>query len=134
MSRCRNCGWWNHPPAPVCRRCLSRDIHSEALSGRATVQAFTINRHQWSPEASTDAYVIAIREFPEQEGLRLTTNIIHCPPEAVAIGMPVKVVFEPVADVALPSSNPTAEGARSSTRRGRTRHPLCTFSRSRSEW
>ena len=106
MSRCRNCGWWNHPPAPVCRRCLSRDIHSEVLSGRATVQAFTINRHQWSPEASTDPYVIAIVEFPEQEGLRLTTNIINCPPEAVAIGMAVKVVFEPLADVALPLFEP----------------------------
>ncbi len=106
ICRCRNCGWWNHPPAPICRRCLSRDLHSEAVSGRATVEAFTINRHQWSPETSGQPYVIAIVELPEQEGLRLTTNIVNCEPEVVSIGMPVRVVFEPLEDVALPLFEP----------------------------
>ena len=77
MSRCRNCGWWNHPPAPSLPALPVAGYPQRSALGRATVQAFTINRHQWSPEASTDAYVIAIVEFPEQEGLRLTTNIIQ---------------------------------------------------------
>jgi uncharacterized OB-fold protein len=33
-------------------------------------------------------------ELPEQEGLRLTTVIVHCPVDEVAIGMPVQVTFE----------------------------------------
>ena len=33
-------------------------------------------------------------ELPEQEGLRLTSNLVHCPPEETHIGMPVKVTFE----------------------------------------
>ncbi len=32
--------------------------------------------------------------WPSSEGLRLTTNIVGCDPEQVAIGMPVRVRFE----------------------------------------
>ena len=36
MLRCQTCGWWIHPPAPVCPIDLSRDIRPEVLSGRGT--------------------------------------------------------------------------------------------------
>jgi hypothetical protein len=46
-------------------------------------------------------------ELVEQQGLRLTTNIIHCPVERLAIGMPLCVLFETVNDdVALPLFEP----------------------------
>ena len=92
----------------ICRSCLSRDLATEAVSGRATVAAFTINHQQWSPSATTERYVIAIVELPEQEGLRQTTNIVNCPVEDVYIGMPVRVVFEPLDDVAVPLFEPTS--------------------------
>jgi uncharacterized OB-fold protein len=51
--------------------------------------------------------VIGLVELVEQPGLRLMTNIIHCPPEQVRIGMAVRVVFENVSDeVALPLFEP----------------------------
>jgi uncharacterized OB-fold protein len=37
---------------------------------------------------------VAIVDIEEQEGLRLTTNLVGCEAEEVAIGMPVKVCFE----------------------------------------
>src|SRR4051794_13285065 len=95
ILRCENCGLWVHPPAPVCRRCLSRELRAQAVSGRGTVAAFTINHHQWSPAATAERYVIAIVELPEQTDLRQTTNIVNCAVGDVYIGMPVRVVFEP---------------------------------------
>jgi uncharacterized OB-fold protein len=106
IMRCQDCGWWLHPPSPVCRKCLSRHLAAEAVSGRGTVEAYTINHQQWSPTATPDPYVIAIVELPEQEGLRQTTNIVNCAVGDVHIGMPVRVVFEPLADVAIPLFEP----------------------------
>jgi uncharacterized protein len=106
IQRCHDCGWWLHPPTPVCRVCWSRNISAQPVSGKATVGAFTINHHQWSPTATPDPYVIAIVELPEQVGLRQITNIVNCPLRDVVIGMPVRVVFEPLADVAVPQFEP----------------------------
>lgn len=108
ILRCGSCRWWNHPPTPICRRCLSRQLAAEPVSGRGTVAAFTINHQQWSPTATTEPYVIAIVELPEQAGLRQTTNIVHCPVRDVHIGMAVHVHFEPLDDVALPLFEPDA--------------------------
>ena len=106
IMRCRTCRRWHHPPTPVCRTCLTRTLVAEPVSGRGTVAAFTINHQQWSPTATADPYVIAIVELTEQPGLRQTTNIVNCDVRDVHIGMPVRVVFEPLDDVALPLFEP----------------------------
>ena len=51
-------------------------------------------------------HLVAIVELDEQPGLRLTTNIIECPPEEVYIGQSVRVVFEQKEDVWLPLFEP----------------------------
>ena len=92
MARCHACRWFIHPPRPVCSRCRSRDVTPEALSGLATVVTYTVNHQRWMPGLEVP-YVIAIVELVEQRNLRLTTNIVGCPPEAVRIGMPVRVTL-----------------------------------------
>ena len=91
--RCQRCGTYIHPPQPICPVDHQKDLAPEAVSGRATVASFTINYQPWMPGPELP-YVIGLVEMEEQEGLRLTTNVIGCPPEAVHIGMPVQVVFE----------------------------------------
>jgi hypothetical protein len=62
-------------------------------------------------------------EMDEQLGLRLTTNIVNCDIQAVAIGMRVRVLFEQCVDVWLPLFEPdvdssegtSAQSARSNT-------------------
>ena len=90
--RCHDCGYYLHPPIPVCPRDRSKDVRPEAVSGRATLASYTVNHHPWLPGFETP-YVVAIVEFPEQTGLRLTTNLVNCPIEEIRIGMPVRVVF-----------------------------------------
>jgi uncharacterized OB-fold protein len=106
--RCRPCGTYIHPPAPVCPACLSKDVAPEAVSGRATVTTFTLNHQPWVPSPD-HPYAIAIVAIEEQEDVRLMTNVVHCPPEDVHIGMPVKVCFEEHEDVFIPVFEP-AEG------------------------
>jgi len=103
--RCRPCGTWVHPPAPLCPACLSRDVAASAVSGRASVVTVTLNHQPWVP-APDHPYAIAIVEIEEQPGLRLMTNVVNCPPEAVRIGMPVRVVFERHDDVYVPLFEP----------------------------
>lgn len=104
--RCSSCGYFLHPPAPVCPRCHSRDLAPAAVSGRATVHSFTVNHQPW--DGVGDTYVIALVTLAEQDDLRLTTNLVGVEPGDVRIGMPVEVVFEDHDPVYLPLFRPVA--------------------------
>ena len=110
VLRCDACRTWIHPPAPVCPSCRSRDVAPQAVSGRAVVETFTVNHRSWIP-GFEPPYVIAIVALEEQDGLRLTTNIVGCAADDVAIGMPVRVTFEAGDDgVYFPLFEPAARG------------------------
>jgi uncharacterized OB-fold protein len=104
LLRCQDCGFFIHPPGPVCPRCLSRHLEPEAVSGRGTVETFTVNHQQWIP--GSDQYIVAWVSLDEQPDVRLTTNLIDVEPEDVVIGMAVEVVFELSEDVYLPLFRP----------------------------
>jgi uncharacterized OB-fold protein len=90
--RCQGCGLYLHPPLPRCPECGGTNVEPEPVSGRGEVHSFTVNHQPW--DGGSEPYVIALVTFPEQEGLRLTTNIVGCPVDEVFIGMPVRVHFE----------------------------------------
>jgi uncharacterized protein len=101
ITRCKSCAHWIHPPLPRCPACRSTEVAPTPVSGRARVHTFTVNRHPWFPGQQVP-YVLAIVELVEQAGLRLTTRLVEISPEAVLVGMPVRVQFEQVEDVWLP--------------------------------
>jgi len=103
--RCQACGFWIHPPQPICPSCLSRELAVEAVSGRATVFTFTVNWQPWLPNFDPP-YVVAIVALPEQDDFRLTTNIVGCEHDEVHIGMEVEVEFEDYDGVWLPYFHP----------------------------
>ena len=105
FTRCQSCEYWLHPSGPICPRCHSKDLAPEAVSGRATLHTYTVNHQAWIP-GFDPPYVVAIVELPEQEGLRLTTNLVNVDPDEVEIGMPVSVTFEQWDDVWLPLFEP----------------------------
>ncbi|MBV8960618.1 MAG: Zn-ribbon domain-containing OB-fold protein [Actinobacteria bacterium] len=110
--RCNADGTFLHPPAPVCPKCLGRDLSPAVVSGRGVVATFTINHQPWYPGLDPP-YVIAIVEIDEDPSVRFTCNIVNCAPEDVSVGMPVQVVFEQYDDVWLPFFEPVAGGASS---------------------
>lgn len=102
--RCQGCGYYLHPPLPRCPKCGSREVAPEAVSGRGEVYSVTVNHQSW--DGGTEPYAIVLVTFPEQEGLRLTTNVVGCAPEDVHIGMPMQVAFEQRDDVWFPLFEP----------------------------
>lgn len=105
ILRCGACGFWLHPPGPVCRRCRSVDVKPVPVSGRGRVRTFTVNHQPWFPALPTP-YVIAIVELDEQPGLQFLTRLVDCAPDTVRAGLPVTVRFEQHGDVYLPLFTP----------------------------
>jgi uncharacterized OB-fold protein len=95
--RCGDCRHWIHPWQPICPACRSKNLATEAVSGRATLATYTVNHQQWMPGPELP-YVVAIVELVEQPSVRLTTNLVNCPHDRIRIGMPLRVVFEPHPD------------------------------------
>lgn len=106
--RCVACRRYHHPPGPVCPFCYTSDLGWEAVAGTGTVYSCTVNHHPWHP-GWPERYVVAIVSIDEQDDLRLTTNVVGCPPEQVHIGCRVAVRFEPAEDLWLPLFELTGE-------------------------
>ena len=104
--RCLKCRYYVHPPVPICPACLGRELAPEVVSGDAVLWSYTVNFQQWAP-GTEEPYVIGLVEFIEQDGLRLTTNIV-AEPDEVTVGMPVHVVFEDHDPVFIPLFEPAA--------------------------
>ena len=106
VQGCTECEALVHPPVPVCPVCRSRSWEPTVVSGRGTVVAFTVNRHQWLP-GFEPPYAIANVALTEDPRVRLTTNVVGCEPDDVHVGQEVTVRFEQQDDVWLPLFEPT---------------------------
>ena len=91
--RCGECRHYVHPPSPICPECLSKRLAPAPVSGRARLLTWTENHHPWIP-GFEPPYLIAIVEIEEQQGLRITTNLVNCTPEELRMALPVRVLFE----------------------------------------
>jgi acetyl-CoA acetyltransferase/uncharacterized OB-fold protein len=105
IARCADCGAYTHPPLPRCRSCRSGRVAMSPVSGRAVVAGFTVNHQQWLADFPPP-YVIAVVALEEDDGARLTTNIVNCAAEDVRIGLAVRVLFEKAGDVYVPLFEP----------------------------
>jgi uncharacterized protein len=95
LQRCRRCGVVQHRPRGLCVSCLSDEIEHFVASGLATVYTFSVVRQNQMPEfREAVPYVVAYVQL--DEGPQLLTNLVGCAPEAVSIGMRVRVEFVPV--------------------------------------
>jgi uncharacterized OB-fold protein len=109
IQRCGECGNYQFPPRLYCTKCFGETIEWIKASGRAKVLSFTIVRRPVSPAFASDVpYVVALVTL--DEGPTLMTNIIGCPLEQVAIGMPVVVTFDDwTEEVSIPKFRPIQE-------------------------
>jgi uncharacterized protein len=106
LQRCRACETTYFPPQPFCPACSSADVAVVRSAGRGSLSSYVIT-HRPAPGLDPP-YVIAVVEL--EEGPRLLTNIVGVAPDpdALAIDLPVEVVYETVGDVALPMFRPRA--------------------------
>jgi acetyl-CoA acetyltransferase/uncharacterized OB-fold protein len=108
MPRCGGCSRWFFPPGTMCPHCRSRDVVLAPVSGRATVVAVSVNHQPWLPDFPPP-YAVSIVAIEEDDGARLTTNVVGCAPDDVVIGLRVRVRFEQHGEVWVPLFEPDPE-------------------------
>jgi hypothetical protein len=87
---------------PFCGGTVSGEgsgVEWRTASGRASVYAVTVEHNPAATGATFsggEPYTVALVEL--EEGVRMMTNVIGCPPEDVHIGMTVHVTWEPLSD------------------------------------
>jgi acetyl-CoA acetyltransferase/uncharacterized OB-fold protein len=108
LQQCQDCESLIHPPQPICRYCRSRKLAPRDVSGKATIAGFTVNHRFGFPDLPPP-YVVAEVAIVEDPRVRLTTNIVDAEADTLAIGQPVEVSFQQLADVWLPLFRPAAD-------------------------
>jgi len=94
---CTACGDFFWYPRPVCPTCLADGIEWREAAGAGVVYAVTV-LHKPGPgrDAKEGPYAVAIIELAE--GVRVLSNVVGVAPGEVAVGAPVRVVWQPLAD------------------------------------
>lgn len=82
-------------PRDVCPGCLGTDLEWRGSPGEGQVYACSVE-HKAQTRALDAPYVVALVEL--DEGVRLLSNIVDCPPESVSVGDRVRVTWEPLSD------------------------------------
>lgn len=92
LQRCPDCERLIHPPT---LRCQYDHAIPEwvAVSGRGTVESWTVNHHPFYPGIPTP-YVIAFVNPVEDERVRVLTNLVDVDIAQICRGMSVRVTFE----------------------------------------
>lgn len=114
FQRCTACGVFRHVPRQTCAACGAWDWEWARSSGRGTVFTWTVVRRPMHPAFAAEVpYAPVVVEM--DEGVRIVSQVVDCPPDALRRGMRVEVVFEAVApDVTLPRfrrATPSGGGA-----------------------
>ena len=102
IPSCGDCGHRWFPPSLLCPNCNSAHTAWTEASGRGKVFSYVVFHRVYHRGFATEVpYVVALIEL--EEGPRMISNIVGTPPDAIACEMPVRVVFEDVAeDVTIP--------------------------------
>ena len=103
FQRCQRCGRWRHVPRVMCAACGSWDWQWTKSSGRGRVFTWTVVRRPMHPAFADDPpYAPVVVEL--EEGVRMVSWIVDCPPDEIEMGMPVEVVYDDVTpEVTLPT-------------------------------
>ncbi len=104
-QRCTACGRLSHPPRPMCPDCHSLDQEFIDVAGTGTIYSYSILHHPQNPAFEYPVVAVLVEL---DEGPRILSNLMGCPPDLVHIGMAVQVTFEPAAhDTAVPVFTPS---------------------------
>ena len=111
VQACARCGRWRFPPRPMCPHCRSLEQTWVPVSGNATIWSFVVPHPPLLPAyAELAPYNVVVVALEEDPTIRMVGNLVEdargsinaIDPATIRIGEPVRVVFAPVEDVALP--------------------------------
>jgi len=102
FQRCSICEMLRHVPTQRCASCGSWEWQWAPSTGRGRLVTWTVVRRPMHPEFVDELpYAPAVIEL--DEGVRMVSWVVDCPPEDLRAGMPVEVIFDAVTEeVTLP--------------------------------
>jgi len=102
---CKDCSARIFYPRKACPKCWSRNLDWIEASGKGTVSTFSTAYSMVEPKFVDELpYTIAYVDL--DEGVRMMTRIVDCPPEEITFGMKVEVLFHERGDFMLPYFRP----------------------------
>ena len=117
VQHCGACATPRFPPRLFCGRCGSNEIEWKQSDGRGRIWSWVIAHGPTLPAfADRVPYPVVVVELDDMPGIRLVGNLVaqagaainSVAADRIAIGMPVTVSFETMADgVALPMWTPS---------------------------
>ena len=93
-TRCASCGALYFPQTPSCRNpdCREKAVGPERLPAHGVLYSFTVQRYRPPPLFRTDDWApYALGLVDLGEGLRVMGMLTGVDPEALAIGLPVRL-------------------------------------------
>lgn len=106
LQCCAACGKWSFPVRERCPHCFAAKLEWRQASGRGTLYTFAI-MHQVMNPGFAGAVPYNIAQIDLEEGVRMTSNVVGVPNNALKIGMKLEAIFEDVGqDVSLPKFRP----------------------------
>ena len=96
LMRCRDCGAWRLPSRPRCPDCWSTDTEWARASGRGTLYSFGVMHQKFAGFEDETPYQYAVVEL--EEGPRIVTDVVGVADGELRCDMPVRAVFDDVAD------------------------------------
>ncbi|MGA4991924.1 Zn-ribbon domain-containing OB-fold protein [Nonomuraea bangladeshensis] len=104
VQSCADCGLLRHPPGPLCPQCRSANRSYAVASGHGTLYSYVVHHRPPVPGRETP-FVVGVVGLPE--GVRVVGNVVDCPIEEVAVGMPLRVTYRSMDDeLVLPMWTP----------------------------
>jgi uncharacterized OB-fold protein len=106
VQRCRGCGALRFPARALCSACLSIEADWTPVSGRGEVYSFNVMHQVYHPGFAAEVpYAVVLVKL--EEGPKLISNLVGIAPRDIRIGMPVRVIYEPLSDeITLPKFAP----------------------------
>jgi uncharacterized OB-fold protein len=90
VQKCSTCGELRNPPGPSCASCHSLKWEPLALSGNGIIYSFMIHHH---PPLQDFPVPLPVALIAMAEGIRMVGPMEGTPPDALRIGLPVRVEF-----------------------------------------
>jgi uncharacterized OB-fold protein len=104
---CTRCNHAIFFPREACPTCLGSALEWRPSPGTGRLYTYSVEHRPQNPNLSAP-YTIVLVDL--DEGVRMMSNLVNCPPEDARVGMPVRVAWEALSDGRhLPMFEPAKE-------------------------
>ncbi len=104
LQYCPESGQYQFYPRPLSVQTGKRNLEWREVSGRGTVYSHTVTYRSPIAAKGIQPYIVVLVDLAE--GVRVMSNLVGCAPDAVKIGMAVKLAWVKAGEDNFPAFEP----------------------------